>query len=181
MRYALQLASAFLGAALLIGCDKIDSTTSNPASKPPDVAENSAQTPKVTSTDNATGTVNDMKDMAHEKMDAAKDTLNTAGSSVVARPSAANSTASPAVTSTAPANAAVSGDTAQAQSLLDQAMQYIKDNKLDDADTALTKLEALKPKLPAEWASKIDSARSAFNTAKSGSDKLKSLVPGGAK
>lgn len=176
MRYKLQLASVLLGAAVLVGCEKSESTSSTPASKPPDVteAENAAAAAK----DSAANTATNMKDMAHDKTAAAAGTLSASGDSIVS--GAANATASSGAAATAPANSAVSADTSEAQKLLDQAMQYIKDNKLDDANNVLTKLEALKPKLPAEWASKIDSARSAYNTAKSGSDKLKSLVPGGA-
>ena len=173
MRYKLALASAFFGATLLIGCDKSESTSSTPASRPPDATETSAEKSTATATDSGTGTLNNMKDMAHDKTDAAASKLNAAADSVT---SGAN-----APSATAPSNSAVSTETSQAQALLDQAMQYIKDNKLDDANNVLTKLEAMKSKLPAEWASKIDSARSAYNTAKSGSDKLKSLVPGGAK
>ena len=62
--------------------------------------------------------------------------------------------------------AASSEATAQAQKLLDQAMQYIKDQKWDLADTTLSKLEGMKAQLPPEWAGKIDGARKAFNAAK---------------
>jgi hypothetical protein len=176
-----KLACVMLGAVLFVGCEKSESTSSTPPAKPSaDATESSAQSAASSAADSAQSAATNAKDMAHDNIDAAKNKLNAAGDSIVGN---ANSTgtAAPAVTTTAPANSAVSADTTEAQKLLDQAMQYIKENKLNDADTVLTKLEAMKPKLPAEWASKIDSARSAFNSAKAGSDKLKSLVPGGAK
>lgn len=172
MRTKLSLACALFAATLLVGCEKSESTSSNPASKPPDMTENSAQTSSATATENATSAANKMNT-------AANSAANTAANTAMTNANAASSGASSA---TAPSNSAVSAaDTTQAQTLLDQAMQYIKDNKLNDADTVLTKLEAMKSKLPADWASKIDSARAAYNSAKTGSDKLKSLVPGGAK
>jgi len=54
---------------------------------------------------------------------------------------------------------------ADAQKLLDQATQYIKDNKLELADKAIKQLEDAKPKLPAEYGPKIDHLRTAFNAA----------------
>jgi hypothetical protein len=83
---------------------------------------------------------------------------------------------------TAPTGAAASAEVTQAQTLLDQTVTYIKENKMDLAEKSLTQLEALKPKLPVEYQTKIDSARKAFNAAKTGQGlKLDTLVPGGAK
>jgi hypothetical protein len=56
--------------------------------------------------------------------------------------------------------------TAEAQKLLDQATQYIKENKMDLADTTIKKLEEMKAQLPAEWQAKIADARSMFDKAK---------------
>jgi hypothetical protein len=57
--------------------------------------------------------------------------------------------------------------TTEAQKYLDQVNQFIKENKLNEADAVLTKLEALKDKLPAEWAAKINSAKEMLAKAKS--------------
>lgn len=103
-----------------------------------------------------------------------------AGPSAVATPAAPAGTAATApdaATPAAPAATAVSPSdgamvagalTDQAQKLLDQAAQYIKDNKLDLADKAVGQLEEMKPKLPADWASKIDALKAAVTTAKAG-------------
>ncbi len=66
----------------------------------------------------------------------------------------------------APAAPAAADVTTQAQKLLDQATEYIKDKKWDLAEQTLTKLEGMKAQLPAEWASKIDGARKTFDAAK---------------
>ena len=84
----------------------------------------------------------------------------------------------PATTQPAGAGAAAA-TTAEAQSMLDQTITYIKDNKLELAEKSLTQLEGLKPRLPVEYHSKIDSVRKAFNAAKTGQGlKLDSLLPG---
>ena len=62
-----------------------------------------------------------------------------------------------------------------AQKILDQTVQYIKDNKLDLADKFLAALEQMKSQLPSAYGSKIDAARKMFDTAKSGN----SLLGGG--
>lgn len=64
---------------------------------------------------------------------------------------------------------AAAAATTEAQQLLDQAMQYIKDKKWDLAEGVLKKLDALKDKLPAEWASKIGDAHKALSAAKAAS------------
>jgi hypothetical protein len=56
--------------------------------------------------------------------------------------------------------------TEEAQKYLDQVTQFVKDNKLNEAGQVMAKLEALKDKLPAEWAAKIDSARQMLEKAK---------------
>jgi len=54
----------------------------------------------------------------------------------------------------------------QAEQYLEQAKQYIKENKLDAAEQAIAKVEAMKDKLPAEWAAKIDDVRKMLDSAK---------------
>jgi hypothetical protein len=67
--------------------------------------------------------------------------------------------------------------TTEAQKLLDQAQAYIKENKWDLADTTIKKLEEMKASLPAEWAAKIDQARSALNTAKNAAAAIPGMAP----
>ena len=50
----------------------------------------------------------------------------------------------------------------KAQPLLEQAQQYLKDNKLELAKKAIDELMKLKAQLPPEWQEKIDSAMKAF-------------------
>jgi hypothetical protein len=84
-------------------------------------------------------------------------------------------TTAPAAATTAPAQMSV----AEAQSLTQQAMQYISENKLDLADQALTKLEAVKPSLPKSLQTQIDSARKMLQ-AKTAAGNLPGLsLPGG--
>jgi hypothetical protein len=66
--------------------------------------------------------------------------------------------------------------TKDAQTLLDQVQQYVKDKKWDDAEAALKKLDGMKDKLPGDWAAKIEAARTALNAAKGAG----SLPGGGA-
>ena len=52
----------------------------------------------------------------------------------------------------------------EATALLEQATQYVKDNKLDLAKSAIDTLIELKPLLPSEWQSKIDAVMALYNT-----------------
>jgi hypothetical protein len=74
----------------------------------------------------------------------------------------------------AEATSAIQGE---AQKLLDQATQYIKENKFDLADQALVKLEGMKAHLPETMHSAIAQARSALDTAKKGAG----MLPGSGK
>jgi hypothetical protein len=67
--------------------------------------------------------------------------------------------AAPSVTSAAKA---------QADKLITDATDYVKNNKMDLADKAITQLEQMKPNLPPEYGPKIDDLRKMFNTAKAG-------------
>jgi hypothetical protein len=64
------------------------------------------------------------------------------------------------------ATEAASALATEAQKYVDQVSEYVKDKKWDLAEQALTKLEAMKDKLPAEWAAKIADARKMLDTAK---------------
>jgi predicted lipid-binding transport protein (Tim44 family) len=96
---------------------------------------------------------------------------------------AAQTAATAETPTTAPAaGTASAAEVTQAQTLLDQTVTYVKENKMDLAEKSLAQLEQLKPKLPVEYHSKIDGARKAFNAAKSGQGlKLDGLLPSGGK
>lgn len=78
------------------------------------------------------------------------------------------------------ANEVAASLTGEAQKLLDQATAYVKEKKFDSAEPIIKKLEEMKAKLPAEWATKIEQARSAFDTAKKALQNLPAGLPGAA-
>jgi hypothetical protein len=142
-----------LAVAMLAGCEKDDTTT--------------------TGTGTGTGAAG-----------AGADTSTAATPSAATPDATTDAAAQTAATSdtptTAPAGTATAAELTQAQTLLDQTVTYIKENKMDLAEKGLTQLEQLKPKLPVEYHSKIDGARKAFTAAKTGQGlKLDGLLPGG--
>jgi len=154
-----------LAGALIAGCDD----------KKPDQ-------PKVDSTPK-TGTVNDMKAGVDKAADQAKTAASDAARSAAdATKAAAANTAD--ATKTAAGNAAdatkssPAGDAAaaaktQASDWMAKLEDAIKNNKLDEASTYLDKLQAMKASLPAEWQTKLDSLKTAFDAAKA-----KAAIPG---
>jgi hypothetical protein len=62
--------------------------------------------------------------------------------------------------------------TTQANQLLDQTQQYIRDGNYSMADQTLKTLNQIKPQLPAAYQSRIDSAQSMLNTARQGQGML---------
>jgi hypothetical protein len=154
-----------LAGALIAGCDD----------KKPDQ-------PKVDSTPK-TGTVNDMKAGVDKAADQAKTAASDAAKSAAdATKAAAANTAD--ATKTAAGNAAdatkssSAGDAAaaaktQASDWMAKLEDSIKNNKLDEASTYLDKLQAMKASLPAEWQTKLDSLKTAFDAAKA-----KAAIPG---
>jgi hypothetical protein len=66
---------------------------------------------------------------------------------------------SKATAAAAAAKTAADDATAKATSLLAQLQQYIKDNKVELAETALTQLDGMKGSLPASLQEKINVAR----------------------
>jgi hypothetical protein len=97
-----------------------------------------------------------------------KEETPSAPSPPPAAPAAGVTPATPAAPAapTVPAAPATADVTAKAQTLIDQANGYIADHKLDLADKAVTQLEALKPNLPTDWQSKVDTLRKALDAAK---------------
>ena len=163
---------AVLGIGLaLAGCEKSETTEtkSGAASTPP------AASPSTPTETAATPAASPAATPSATPADATAAAQTAAANAAGAAQTAAK-TESP---TTAPSGTATAAEVTQAQTLLDQTLQYVKENKMDLAEKSLTQLEGLKPKLPVEYHSKIDAARKAFNAAKTGQGlKLDSLVPG---
>jgi len=158
-----------LGIAVLSGCERDDTSGTGTATGGSGTSGTSA-TPAASETP------------ATETPAVTPTTAPSAGATLpdsAAVTAAAQSAAQTAATQPAAAAGAVQQ---QAQTLLDQTVTYIKENKMDLAEKSLTQLEGLKPKLPAEWHPRIDQARKAFTAAKTGQGlKLDSLLPGTSK
>jgi hypothetical protein len=89
-------------------------------------------------------------------MDQAKDATSNAGDKM-------NAVAGDAKTAAAGATDAV---TAQASTLIDQGMQYVKENKWDLADKTMTQLDAMKDKIPASLKPKYDQLKALYEKSK---------------
>ena len=93
-------------------------------------------------------------------------------------PGATNMPATNAPATNAPAAAANDASSAavtKANELLQQGLNYVKENKLDLAEKTLVQLEGMKSSLPADWSPKIEQLRSAIQAAKLGNGKMPSL------
>lgn len=147
--------AAILGAITLMGCDNKTETPQAPsAPSTPSAAEKQASDVAKSVTDKATSAATDAKDATAA---AATDAKNAASSALD------------------DAKKQLGEDP---QTLIDKAMGFVKENKLTDAQAILDKLEAVKAKLPADWASKIDGLKSAIETAKKGAAALPGGLPG---
>jgi hypothetical protein len=155
---------ATLGVAIMVGCKSQDQPSSSSAS--------SASYPS--SWDNTANTSNTSSGSS-ESTASAHNPSNEAQSSGDQTARTASETVSP---TNSPSTQPAGSLTDQAQKLIDQGYQYIKENKMDLAEKSLTKLEEIKPQLPASFSPKIDSLRSAFNAAKSGSGNLGGFMGG---
>ena len=130
-----------VAAALGFGCDQSDSTSSTPPQNTT-AGERAAEAATAAQKD-ATGVVEGAKKEAAGAVEETK----AAGSEAVS---------------------AIQGE---GQKLLDQAMQYIKENKFDLAEQTLVKLEGMKAQLPETMQKGIAQARSALDTAKKAAGK----------
>lgn len=151
MKATIRVVSLVLLALAFAGCDKGDNTNTPAPTAPP---KPTASNDMGAAAEKAAGDAQKAAADAKHEADAAASNAADAGASAMA-----------AVET-------------QAKGLLEQAQNYIKENKLDLAEKAVTQLDALKSKLPAEWASKIDNVKSMLETAKKGAAALPSL-PGG--
>ena len=160
-----------LAGALLAGCDdkkaeqpKVDSTPKTPAM-----------------TDTKTDMKNTMDKTADMTKTAAGDMTKSAGQmtktaadkTADATKTAAANTADAAKTAAANTSDAAMAAKTQASDWMAKLEQAIKDNKLDEAQTYLDKLQAAKASLPAEWQTKLDGLKTAFDAAKA-----KAAIPG---
>ena len=74
--------------------------------------------------------------------------------------------AAPAAPATPDAKSVSAAVTAQADKLISDTSEYIKDNKMDLADKGIKQLEEMKPNLPPEYSPRIDQLRKTFDAAK---------------
>jgi hypothetical protein len=162
--------TALVGLALAAGCEKQDQQktqtpaggTSTPTTMPSGGMSSSAGSSMSGQMDRMASGV---KPTTQPAAGAMRDAQSAASGAAA---QASDTVAGAAQDAQGQAASAPEGVTTQAQTLLDQTMQYIKDNKWDLAEQSLTKLEAMKPQLPAAWQPRVDQARSALNAAKSG-------------
>lgn len=161
MRMIKLMSSAVILSAVVIGCEKSETTPAVPATpaKP--------ATPPMPATPQADSSATPAAPAAPAA---------PATPAVPAIPAPADVAAAAAPAATQAAAGATSAVEAEAQKLLDQATAYIKENKLDLADKTLTQLEGMKAQLSPTLAKGVDNARSLLNTAKAGGGlKLPSL------
>jgi len=150
------LASAIALGVLAIGCEKEESSkTSTPSAPAAPSTPSASATTAPSAAAPAIPSMNDMKSAASSATQQAGAAVSTAAPSDVPAASA----------TTAPAAGAAAADS-QAQKLIDQAMQYVKDNKYDLADKALTQADGMKSSLSPTLQSALEKAHSAVNAAK---------------
>lgn len=154
------LASAIALGMVAIGCEKEESTKTSTPSAP--AAPSTPSTPSASATTAPSAGAPAMPSMGDMK---------SAASSATQQAGAAISTAAPsdvpaASATTAPASGAAAAADTQAQKLIDQAMQYVKDNKYDLAEKALTQADGMKSSLSPTLQSALEKAHSAVNAAK---------------
>ncbi len=157
MRKTFVFGSLVLGSLLVAGCDSKDntpvavpaansSTSTTPAMPSVDTTKMNQAVDNAKST--ATDAMNQGKQAASDAADKAKSAVNDA-------------------TNQAKSTGADAANETEAQLLLSQVKDYIKQNKLTDADTALTKLEGMKGNLPQSMQDEITALRTQLNSAKS--------------
>ncbi|MGB7159968.1 MAG: hypothetical protein WBD40_18020 [Tepidisphaeraceae bacterium] len=152
MRGSQMMWSALLGCAIVVGgCEKKDEAT--PSAAPSAVPEATEEAVDATKSA-AEGAADSVKSAAGDAADATKKTAEAAGDAVKKGADAAADAvaASPAA--------------AEATKQIEQVTTYIKENKLDLAETTLKKLEDNKASLPAAIQTKLPSVRTMLDTAK---------------
>jgi hypothetical protein len=178
------LAPLVIGLAVGVGCEEKKDGTSAV-----DKAKEAAQGAVDATKDAAKGAVDATKDAAKGAVDAtkdaAKDAVDTAkevGKDVADAAKGAADAAKEAgkdVADAAKAAADKAGELGadlmneikealggEPQAMLDKAMEYIKEKNVEGAEAIMNQFEKFRAKLPAEWQGKIDSLKSAIDTAK---------------
>lgn len=150
------ISSLALTALLAVGCDDTKNAV--------DAAKDKANAAASTATDAAKSAADSAKSAADSAKDSAAGAVDAAKDKAAGAVDAAKDKAAGAM------DAVKEAATKQATDLYDKAMAAVKENKITDAEGILNQLTALKDKLPADWASKIDSLKSAI-------DKAKALMP----
>jgi hypothetical protein len=153
-----------LGAALVVGCDKPDE--SKPATPPGSVPEPTAKQANDAANDISAG----MNDAADQATDAAasaeKDVADAAESAQDEAADAADAGAANASAAADDASEAAGDQASEASKLIEQATQYIKENKWDLAETTVTKLEGMKASLPENLQPQVDNLRKMLDAGK---------------
>jgi hypothetical protein len=174
MRYTLAWCVVVMGVALLVGCDQKEEKKSAPPSQPP-------AAPK---TDGVAVESSKVQTPSAPIPDASTPAVPTTMPATPAMPAlgAVTPTTPPAK---APVDAAASSAAVTAEALskdanskLEQVLNYVKEKKFDLADELLKKLEANKASLPAAIQSKIDAARTGLNAARAMGDGKLPAIPG---
>ena len=151
------LATGFLAGMIAIGCDDSSKTPSGNPAPTPQASDAAADATKKA----AEGAKDATKDMASDAKDSAKTAADTMKQDAKTAADGLKKGADNAAEAVAKDPAA-----ADATTQINQVMQYIKDHKLDLAETTLKKLEDNKASLPAAIGSQIDNARKMLDTAK---------------
>jgi len=147
MNKHIRLAAGLILAIGVFGCEKEETPATSVNSAQPAAAE--PTTPAVPSADS-------VKDKTTDMTAAAKDKTTEVAAATKDKAAEVNNSAA----------AASSSAVADAQSKLDEVMQYIKENKLDLAEKSLDGLDKIKAQLPESIQSKLAEARTMLNTAK---------------
>ncbi|MEI8198000.1 MAG: hypothetical protein WCI73_19070 [Phycisphaerae bacterium] len=164
--------AAVLATSLLAACGKEEAAPTAPTPGTPGATKTLDQTK------DAADAAKTAADVSKTTADAAKTTADEAKVSADAAKVTADAAKTSADAAKGSATVATNSLIEQAKPLLEQATAYIKENKVELADKAVTQLEGIKDKLPAEWAGKIADVRKALDALKAGNDLQKKLPAG---
>ncbi len=147
MRIGLMVGGMLLSGAMVVGCNSTEDkpvvppAPSNATQRNVDKAQDAAKDTMDNAADAAKNAANKGKDAMNDAVDATKDAANQAADSSSAM-------------------------VKEAQAKLDEAMTYIKENKLDMADKALTQVEKMKDSLTPALQTQLANARKMLDTAR---------------
>jgi hypothetical protein len=152
--------AALTSALVVVGCDNSDTTTGTPQAAPaPTTPQPAPQADGgATGTGVLDGAMGQAKQAAAGSAEQAREGATVAKESATAAVSQAQ----------AQGSTAVADVTATAEKKLQEVVTYIKENKVEAAETALVEVEKLKPQLPATLQKQVDTARTQLNALKAG-------------